>query len=299
MPWQMGKIEAATGDVYGPLWVGYSDELFNESVAMFEKRWRANGEPADYFKEKCCLDAGCGGGRYSMAMARMGAARVVGVDVAGTGLADARSRCDRLGIANVRFQAVSVLALPFPDGEFDFVCCGGVLHYTVGIERGLREIRRVLKPGGGMYLLLYGSGGIFWPMNALVRPFARVLGSVEMERCVPALETYTEERVDALLGRAGFSRWRYWRTGRNDRESDARAMLGELELRAAMWRESAFTAADPVRRATVARACSLWQSLLPIARNLVTMYEAGLLSESQLDSILIGNGHHRLIAEVS
>ena len=74
------------------------------------------------------------------------------------------------------FKQATALELPFADAEFDFVCCSGVLHHTRGVERGLREIHRVLKPGGSLYLLLYGAGGVFWPLNALLRPFAALVG---------------------------------------------------------------------------------------------------------------------------
>ena len=110
-------------------------------------------------------------------MALMGAKSVVGVDVSESGLA---GRCRRApsGWA-IRMSPSSRPRRSncrFADAEFDFVCCSGVLHHTRGVEQGLREIHRVLKPGGSMYLLLYGAGGVFWPLNYLLRPFATLVG---------------------------------------------------------------------------------------------------------------------------
>ena len=96
--------------------------------------WPTTSLP-DFFTGKRCLDVGCGGGRYSLAMARMGAKSVVGVDVSESGLTDAAMRAERMGYANVTFKQASALELPFADAEFDFVCCSGVLHHTRGVEQ--------------------------------------------------------------------------------------------------------------------------------------------------------------------
>ena len=98
------------------------------------------------------------------------------------------------------------------------------------MEQGLREIHRLLRPGGCAYLLLYGSGGLFWPLNALLRPLAELVGQEDMvsaieemglgpnkrrvlldDAFVPILETYSTERVAQLLKDAGFAAWRKWK----------------------------------------------------------------------------------------
>ena len=71
-----------------------------------------------------CLDAGCGGGRNSIAMATLAARRVVGIDVGRDGLADATRRSR--GIPNLEFGLASVLDIPFQNEAFDMVWCAGV-----------------------------------------------------------------------------------------------------------------------------------------------------------------------------
>lgn len=309
-------MEEKTGQLFGDLWRQYDDDLFKESVELFERRWRANGEDPDFFAGKHCLDAGCGGGRYCFALARMGAASVAGVDVGGDGLADARRRVEALGIGNVRFEQASVLDLPFAAGTFDFACCSGVLHHTVSVERGLRELHRVLKPGGSVYLLLYGAGGLYWPLNLVTRAFAQRLGQTEVDRCcasagfaankrrtilddlfVPVLETYTRERVDTLLQESGFRKWRRWEGGRFDQESDARTLLAELEIREQLWRAGARSAAEPHLARLHERLAGMSRAVIEAGRELLRQNESGELSAEALRSALIGCGHHRLIAE--
>lgn len=309
-------VEDQTGRVFGDLWHRYDDELFKQSVALFGARWRANHEPADFFTGKRCLDAGCGGGRFSFAMAQLGAAAVVGVDVSHDGIADAERRRDALGMTQVTFRRSSLIELPFDDGEFDFVCCSGVLHHTVSVERGLAEIHRVLAPGGSVYLLLYGAGGLYWPLNLVMRAFAQQLGSAEVDRCiaaaglpankrrtvlddlfVPILETYTWERVEALLANAGFKRWRRWPSGQLDHESDAASLIAELRLRTDIWTAGADTAAGPGEAEVERGLASICGAVADTGASLVGQHAAGRLSADALRQAVVGAGHHRLIAE--
>jgi ubiquinone/menaquinone biosynthesis C-methylase UbiE len=309
------NIEEKTGQLYGDLWPQYDGHLYAQSVDLFAKRWAANGEDLAFFQNKYCLDAGCGGGRYSFAMAKMGAAAVVGVDISATGLDDARRRGDSLGYTNVLFQQGSVLDLPFPDSTFDFVCCSGVLHHTPAVDRGLFEIHRVLKPGGSAYLLLYGSGGMFWPLNYLLRALARVLGRSEVERYVagagyaaskrravvddlfvPILETYSAERIAALLKSAGFIDFRTWQGERMDHESDASSLLAEVELRAQMWQVGVKIANDPANSSLVPHGVSISLAVVSAIRALIEEYKAKRITQQQLHDAVIGDGHHRVIA---
>ena len=308
-------VEQRTGELYGGLWVRYDDKLFKDSVALFEKRWSANGEPADFFVGKRCLDVGCGGGRYSIAMSMMGAESVVGVDVSETGIQDAARRAEALGMAAVSFRQATALQLPFADAEFDFVCCSGVLHHTASVERGMAEIYRVLKPGGSVYLLLYGAGGLFWTSNYVMRAFAKLAGHDEMEHCVeqagyavnrrravlddlfvPILETYPEERVDRMLGNTGFREWRRWKTGNMDHENNPSSMLDELESRALLWQAGCRTSTDPVGALAEKHAAAVIEAVIASVRGLIAAEQRGTISMEQLREAVIGHGHHRLIA---
>jgi SAM-dependent methyltransferase len=316
MSFAPSAVEKATGQVYEELWSRYDDQLFRDSVEIFRSRWLANGEPAHFFQGRRCLDAGCGGGRYAIAMVLMGASSVAGIDISECGLQDARRRQQQLGIDNIRFETGSVLDLPFPNESFDFACCSGVLHHTPGVERGLQELARVLRRGGSLYLLLYGSGGIFWPSNLLMRPLASLAGWDEMDRgvsaagvadnrrrsvlddlFVPLLETYSRERMEFLLRDAGFQSWRYWTQANLDHESDANAMIEELQMRLRVWEGAVATCNSPTTVVVERQGVTLLKAAIAAAQSIVDLHGAGAISDSQLRDAVIGHGHHRLIAE--
>jgi SAM-dependent methyltransferase len=92
------------------------------------------------------LDAGCGVGYGTKICADAGAARVVGVDVSDTALADAARRIRDVPRAEVRHA--DVCALPLATATFDVVLCFEAIEHIADPERALDELRRVLRPEG-------------------------------------------------------------------------------------------------------------------------------------------------------
>jgi len=92
------------------------------------------------------LDVGCGGGLLSEAFASMGC-DVTGVDRSAPTLAAARAHAERSGLA-IRYLEGSADALPFESQSFDIVCCCDVLEHVDDPGMVVREISRVLRPGG-------------------------------------------------------------------------------------------------------------------------------------------------------
>ncbi|MGW0206723.1 class I SAM-dependent methyltransferase [Streptomyces sp. NPDC003233] len=80
----------------------------------------------------------------------------------------------------------SVLDLPFPEASFDVVFSHGALHHVPDIHRAQREIRRVLKPGGELVVMLYAR----WSLNYLV--------SIGLLRRAALLATHPLVRLGAL-----------------------------------------------------------------------------------------------------
>jgi len=151
-------------ELYETAWTSYSENTYDESLALIHKRLAANGMDACFFKGKRCLDGGCGTGRFAIAMAQLGAAESVGVDIGTRSLFFADKQKKRLGLNNVSFREMSVDRMDFEDNYFDVVISNGVLHHIENTEKGLSEHLRVLKHGGSFWLYLYGKGGIFWEM---------------------------------------------------------------------------------------------------------------------------------------
>jgi SAM-dependent methyltransferase len=93
------------------------------------------------------LDVGCGSGWATRLMARKAeAGRVVGIDIADEMVELARQSSGSL--TNVEFQVASAEKLPFNDGEFTHAFSMESLYYYSDMLQALREIKRVLQPGG-------------------------------------------------------------------------------------------------------------------------------------------------------
>ena len=93
-----------------------------------------------------CLDVGCGDGRAAGVWVRDRGATYVGVDIS----PEATAQAAAIGLDARVIDDAS--RLPFGDGAFDSVVCLEVLEHLFEPQHALREIRRVLKPGGALIL---------------------------------------------------------------------------------------------------------------------------------------------------
>jgi SAM-dependent methyltransferase len=110
---------------------------------------------ADGFDVRGCqriLDAGCGNGRYSRFLLRDADpdAVLTAFDLAPRMLARARRRLRNGRVSHV---VADLTRLPYADASFDAVVCGWVLEHLPDPRPGLRELARVLRPGGKLLLL--------------------------------------------------------------------------------------------------------------------------------------------------
>src|SRR6185437_16422584 len=186
MTQKLTENEQITTVVFGDTFALYSDDEFEEFIGFLRTRFERNGIPLSVFEGKRCVDAGCGGGRATILMAEAGASEVVALDLSETNVETTRMRAEQRGLTNVTAQQASLLEVPFEDESFDVVWSNGVLHHTGDTDRSLKEIARLLKPGGWMWLYLYGSGGIYWHMVDWVRDRLRE-GEIHVSECIAQL----------------------------------------------------------------------------------------------------------------
>ena len=97
------------------------------------------------------LDAGCGGGGMPLSFAEE-ARQVVGIDLAPRFVDAGHRLAAERGLRNLHFTRADGQALPFPDASFDMVLSHAVIEHVADAARYMRELARVLKPGGTMYL---------------------------------------------------------------------------------------------------------------------------------------------------
>jgi ubiquinone/menaquinone biosynthesis C-methylase UbiE len=105
------------------------------------------------------LDVACGTGLVTLAAARAvgTGGRVVGIDLSERMVAAAAQRARELQVANVRFTRMDAERLDLPDAGFDVALCALGLMYLPDPDQALREMLRVLRPGGRMSLAVWGE----------------------------------------------------------------------------------------------------------------------------------------------
>lgn len=105
------------------------------------------------------LDVACGTGEpaISLAVLLKDTGLVLGIDISPEPLIVAARRARDRRLVNIGFQQADVHSLPFADGSFDRMTSRLGVMFFADLPRALREMRRVLKPGGCITLLVWGS----------------------------------------------------------------------------------------------------------------------------------------------
>ncbi|UWZ83465.1 class I SAM-dependent methyltransferase [Occallatibacter riparius] len=119
------------------------------------------------------LDIGCGGGRTLNKLAHLAAqGSVYGVDYAQGSLAASRAyNRELVEQSRVQLEQASVSKLPFPADKFDLITAIETQYYWPDLPGDLREVLRVLKPGGKLVIIAesYKSGRFEWMEGPLMR----------------------------------------------------------------------------------------------------------------------------------
>ncbi len=98
------------------------------------------------------LDVATGGGHTAIALAKC-VNKVVAIDITPEMLAEAEVASKQSDINNIVFQMQDVHNLNFSDGQFDIVVSRFAAHHFFNVKKAIREMCRVLRPGGKFYVL--------------------------------------------------------------------------------------------------------------------------------------------------
>lgn len=167
------------------------------------------------------LDVCCGTGDVTFALARTGA-DATGFDFSHPMLAVAAERAAKAplpaGSGPVRFQQGDALELPFPDRSFDVVTISYGLRNLADFHRGLRELTRVLRPGGRLLILDFGKPDFppwrwvyFQYLERICPLFGRIFcGDADTHGYIlDSLKAYPAQHgVDAALRELGYAQTR-------------------------------------------------------------------------------------------
>jgi ubiquinone/menaquinone biosynthesis C-methylase UbiE len=130
----------------------------------YKKEWHIP-EAAQFARAKdlAVLEVGCGLGTDGAQFAKAGA-RYTGIDLTDAAVELAKRRFELFDLPGT-FRVTDAERLDFPDNSFDLVYSHGVLHHTPDTAAAIREIHRVLRPGGKAVVMLYHRDSYNYRVN--------------------------------------------------------------------------------------------------------------------------------------
>jgi ubiquinone/menaquinone biosynthesis C-methylase UbiE len=172
--------------------------------------------PVSGFDDRRVLDYGCGPGHDLVGFGVFSKpAALAGADVSASSIREARARLVLHGIDAALYCIRPGERLPFEDDDFDHVHSSGVLHHVEDPIVTLKELKRVLRPGGTMNVMVYNFDSVWTHLLVayhrtivagrhgdltLREQFAR---STDGEEC-PISRCYTPEEFIRLANSVGF-----------------------------------------------------------------------------------------------
>jgi demethylmenaquinone methyltransferase/2-methoxy-6-polyprenyl-1,4-benzoquinol methylase len=183
-------------------------------------RWRKRAirELRGLADDASVLDVATGTGDMAVLMARyLPQVQITGVDISEGMLEVGRQKLVRLKLDNrIRLQKGDSEALPFPDNRFDAITVAFGVRNFEHLENGLREMRRVLKPGGKMVVLEFSQprtpviGQLYKIYMRLIAP--RIAGMAASDRDAyrylnDSVHAFPEgKQLTGILENCGFAR---------------------------------------------------------------------------------------------
>ncbi len=129
-------------------------------------------------KNKIILDAGAGTATHSIRFAKLGY-KLIAADISKAALEMAKEEIDSAQVQNsIELRLEDLLNLSFPDESFDYIYCWGVIIHIPEIEKSVKELSRILKPGGKLFLSVTNKHSFH---NYLFRLYRKIQGDIRQK----------------------------------------------------------------------------------------------------------------------
>lgn len=155
--------------------IAHSYDLLNHSLSLgIDRIWRRSAiRSLRRYAPQDILDVATGTGDFAILTARMLHPRhLVGIDISEGMLSVGRGKVDKAGLAGtVELKVGDCMQLDFPDGSFEAVTVAYGVRNFADLDRGLREMHRVLRQGGRLVIIELTVPQRF-PMKQLFRVYS-------------------------------------------------------------------------------------------------------------------------------
>lgn len=160
---ELNAKEAAHAKAVREMFAGIAGryDLLNHLLSLnIDKRWRriVSAELRDVLDDPAArvLDVACGTGDLALELNRNSKAQIIGTDFCRPMLSFAYSK-SLSEARSIPYVEGDAMGLPFDDGEFDAVTIAFGLRNLANVGDGLKELRRILKPGGRLAVLEFST----------------------------------------------------------------------------------------------------------------------------------------------
>jgi ubiquinone/menaquinone biosynthesis C-methylase UbiE len=242
------SIEKYHQKLFELLFHHYNSNKLDETMNLLINRLKLNDLNEIFFEGKDCLDIGCGGGRFTFVLSKLGAKSVTGTDIGDKSLKYAIEMARNLNLHNISFVNSNSYDIELKSNQFDFIVSNGVLHHHTKLEDALFNISRLLKPGGTFWL--YMEGELTGVINMVREQVKKVMKYIPIEFTKEIFEKaqipsnsfnyildgmyavyyyHSEEEIKAILEKSGFTKFKKLKD--NVDISDNSSVYGNSQIR--------------------------------------------------------------------